>query len=125
MNNFEQDTIYEILSCPDSSLDSELDSRIFGLPLSLGESASNTEEYEYAFNILICLCSRKKAQVRANAVLGLAYLARTNGRLDKEIVLPILKEVWAKNTSNRGNILCAIDDINHYLHWNISVDKLS
>jgi hypothetical protein len=123
-NNFEKGIIEEILSCPDSVKDYDIDSRIFGLPLSLGENASNDEEYKYAFDILVSLCGRKNAQLRANAILGFACLARKNSKLNKDIVLPLVKKVWRQNGGCRGNIICAVEDINQFLQWDIDINDL-
>jgi len=118
------------LSCPDNEqIEDITDRRIFNLPLALGENAENDEEYEYAFNVLVSLSERKNAQIRANAILGFAFLARTNGKLDKDIVLPIIKKVWRQNdiqndTGKRGNIIAAVDDINQFLNWDINIDDL-
>ncbi len=53
------------------------------LPLSVGENHPN---WKTAQDICAQLSSHECSSVRANAVLGFAYLARTKGKLEKHIV---------------------------------------
>lgn len=122
-NCFDVKTISEILTSQDSVNNEDLDKRIFGLPLSLGEYAQNDIEYQYALENLILLSKRKNLLVRANSILGLEYLARTNGKLSKDIALPIIQTEWQINIENRATIETAIEDINHYLNWGLNTSQ--
>lgn len=57
------------------------------LPLSVGEYHPN---WKYAQDICVSLANHSNENIRANAALGLAYTARTKGKLEKHIVKPIL-----------------------------------
>jgi len=58
-------------------------------------------------------------RVRANAALGLAYIARTKGKLEKHLVKPLLVKELRENIENRWRIIDAITDINSYLGWHL------
>ncbi|MEY2831720.1 MAG: hypothetical protein RLZZ574_978, partial [Cyanobacteriota bacterium] len=57
------------------------------LPLAVGE---NFPDWKYAQDICLYLAEHSSDKVRANACLGLAYVARTKQRLEKYLVKPIL-----------------------------------
>ena len=62
------------------------------LPLAVGMNFP-----DWTFSQFICckLCENESDLIRANAVLGLAHIARTKGKLEKEIVKPyIINEVY-------------------------------
>nr|WP_246239680.1 hypothetical protein [Paenibacillus anseongense] len=86
------------------------------LPLSVGMYHPN---WKYAQDLCIKLSQHKDAALRANAILGLAYIARTNAQLEKYIVKPILIRELRENTEYQWRILDAIKDINLFLKWNI------
>lgn len=112
---FDYDEIDKILNMKSDSYE------LLILPLNLGECAENETEYNFTYDICLHLCKSDNADLRANALLGLAYLARTHGKLDKEIVFPIIKDEWLNNVNNRGRIEDCIDDINIFLKWNIDI----
>lgn len=86
------------------------------LPLSVGEYA---DKWKTAQNICVKLLEHEDAAVRANAALGLSYIARNHVILDQRIVKPyLLKE----NVEYRWRIMDAIEDINLFLKWHL-VDK--
>ena len=70
-------------------------------------------------NICTKLSNHEDARVRANAVLGLAYIARTKGILEKHIVKPIILRELRKNIEYQWRIIDAIDDINLFMKWGI------
>lgn len=86
------------------------------LPLSVGEYHYN---WKYAKNICVKLSNNEDARVRANAVLGFAYIARTKGMLEKPIVKPIVLRELRENKDYNWRIVDAIDDINIFMKWNI------
>ena len=87
------------------------------LPLSVGESEI---EWKNAQDICLTLLSCPDAEIRANAALGLAYIARTKKILDKRIVKPYLLKELRENTEYRWRIIDAINDINIFLGWNLA-----
>jgi hypothetical protein len=66
------------------------------------------------------LSSHPDEQVRANAVLGFGHLARTCGRLDEEVVRPII-EAGLRDASAvvRDHAGSAADDVTHFLGWRL------
>ena len=61
------------------------------LPLSIGEYA---QYWKRAQDICVKLMEHSNPAIRANAALGLAYIARNHRKLDKRIVKPyLLKEL--------------------------------
>ena len=90
------------------------------LPLRAGEYI---EQWKEAQDICLRLVDSPSAAIRANAILGLAYTARTKGRLDKRITKPYILRELRTNEEFRWRIEDAIDDINMFLKWNISKKK--
>lgn len=86
------------------------------LPLSVGMYHLN---WKYAQDLCVMLSNHENAALRANAILGLAYVARMNGLLEKHIVKPVLLKELRENTEYRWRILDAIEDINMFLKWKI------
>ncbi|WP_103667922.1 hypothetical protein [Pseudanabaena sp. BC1403] len=86
------------------------------LPLAVGESFP---DWKYAQNICLRLADHPSDKVRANACLGLAYVARTKQRLEKHLVKPILLRELRCQTEFRWRIEDAINDINHCLKWHL------
>ena len=86
------------------------------LPLSVGEYHSN---WKYAQQICVKLCEHEHASIRANAVLGFGYIARTKGCLEKHIVKPLILRELRSNPEHSGRIMDAISDINLYMDWQI------
>jgi hypothetical protein len=87
------------------------------LPLAVGESFP---DWKYAQNICLRLADHPSDKVRANACLGLAYVARTKQRLEKHLVKPILLRELRCQTESRWRVEDAINDINHYLKWHLA-----
>ncbi|GGI11572.1 hypothetical protein [Gottfriedia solisilvae] len=87
------------------------------LPLSLGMIHTN---WKFAQDICVMLSMNESALIRANAVLGFAYIARTNGKLEKHIIKPIVLKELRENHEYNWRIIDAIDDINLFMKWRIS-----
>ena len=87
------------------------------LPLAVGE---DFPDWKYAQDICLRLADHSSDKVRANACLGLAYVARTKRRLEKHLVKPILLRELRCQTEFRWRIEDAINDINHYLKWHLA-----
>ncbi|MNO54211.1 hypothetical protein D3C76_446770 [compost metagenome] len=87
------------------------------LPLSVGLYHHN---WRNAQNLCLELAQHEDAHVRANAVFGLAHIARTKGELDKRIVKPIVLKELRDNEEYRGTVIDAISDINKFLNWKLA-----
>jgi hypothetical protein len=86
------------------------------LSLSVG---SNFPDWKYAQNLCLRLAEHPSDKVRANACLGLAYIARTQQRLEKHLVKPILLRELRCQTEYRWRVEDAIQKINQYLGWRL------
>lgn len=111
LEEFTDEQIREILNKND------LD-ELISLPLSVGEYHIN---WKYAQDICAKLSDHENPIIRANSVLGLAYIARTNGKLEKHIVKPIVLKELRENQEFQWRIIDAIDDINLFMKWKIGV----
>ena len=87
------------------------------LPLSVG---FYWDDWKLAQNICIRLFVHHNTAVRANAVLGLSYIARNHGKLDKHIVKPYLLQELRQNETYRWRIINALQDINLFLGWHMA-----
>lgn len=86
------------------------------LSLGVGESYP---DWEYAQSVCLKLAKSKDPEIRANACLGFAYIARTKGKVDRGIVEPVLLQELKTQTENKWRIVDAIDDLNYHLKWNL------
>ncbi|MBE6846455.1 MAG: hypothetical protein E7508_12340 [Ruminococcus sp.] len=87
------------------------------LPLSVGEYSVNWKE---AQDVCIKLMEHHNPAIRANAALGLAYIARNQRMLDKRIVKPYLLKELRENVEFEWRIRDAIADINMFMGWNLA-----
>jgi hypothetical protein len=87
------------------------------LPLSVGENHPN---WKFAQDVCVQLSNHESSGVRANAVLGFAYIARTKGQLEKHIVKPIVLRELRENHEFNWRITDSIDDINLFMKWNMA-----
>lgn len=94
---------------------------ILKLPLSVG---MYHESWKEAQDICLLLMKHDEAAIRANAVLGLAYIARTKGKLDKRLVKPYLLKELRENKEFQWRIIDSIKDINLFLGWNLAKKSL-
>lgn len=86
------------------------------LPLSVGMFH---QDWRVAQNICLRVADHPNANVRANAVMGLAHTARTKGKLEKRLVKPVVLKELRENSAFRGTILDAIEDINMFMNWRL------
>ncbi|WP_072988297.1 hypothetical protein [Clostridium cavendishii] len=93
------------------------------LTLSLSVGQYN-KKWKYAQDVCVKLAEHEDSAVRANAVLGLAYIARTKGKLEKHIVKPIILRELSENVEFRWRIIDAIEDINVFMKWNLGKNAL-
>lgn len=87
------------------------------LPLSVGEYG---ESWKEAQDVCLKLIEHNNLAIRANAVLGLSYIARNHRMLDKRIVKPYLLKELRDNLEFEWRIRDAISDINMYMGWNLA-----
>jgi hypothetical protein len=87
------------------------------LSLALGE---HWPDWQYVQHVCLRLAEHADPMVRANACLGLAYVARTQGQLDKHLVKPVIIRELRTQTAYRWRIEDAIDDINAALDWKLA-----
>lgn len=91
------------------------------LPLRAGETMV---DWKQAQTICIKSFESEDYRVRANAALGLAYIARTKNQLEKHLVKPLLIKELRENNECRWRIVDAITDINNYLGWHMAEKTL-
>ncbi|MEH2159737.1 MAG: hypothetical protein V7K38_01530 [Nostoc sp.] len=91
------------------------------LPLALGE---HYPDWKYAQDVCLKLANHADDRIRANACLGLAYVARTQGKLEKHLVKPVILRELRSQTEWRWRIEDAIADINNYLGWRLAQARL-
>ena len=112
---FSDDEINQILESNDIDA-------LITLPLSIGENHHN---WKYAQDLCVRLSEHSDARVRANAILGLTYIARTKGKLEKFVVMPVVLRALDENKEFEWRIIDAIDDINLFMKWNIGRNALN
>lgn len=100
----------------DRILESNDINEMIRLPLSVGENHRN---WKYAQDICVKLSKHENANVRANAILGFSYIARTHGNLEKHIVKPIILNELRENKEFEWRIIDSINDINIFLKWDL------
>ncbi|MBQ6696483.1 MAG: hypothetical protein IJN16_07245 [Lachnospiraceae bacterium] len=87
------------------------------LPLSVGEYG---ESWKDAQDVCLRCMEHNNPAIRANAALGLAYIARNHRMLDKRIVKPYLLKELRENREFEWRIKDAISDINMFMGWNLA-----
>ncbi len=90
------------------------------LSLNIGEYA---KDWKSAQDICIKLMEHSNPAIRANAALGLAYIARNHRKLDKRIIKPYLLKELRENKQLNWRIRDAIEDINLFMEWNLASKK--
>ena len=87
------------------------------LPLRVGEYITY---WNAAQDICVRLMEHSNPAIRANAALGLSYIARNHGKLNKRIVKPYLLKELRENEEYNWLIRDAIEDINLFMGWNLA-----
>ena len=79
-------------------------------------------DFDWAENICIQLAEHPNFNVRGNAILGFSHLARVCGKLNENIVRPIIeKALNDQDEYVKGHAQDSVDDISHYLGWNFDL----
>ena len=86
------------------------------LPLSIGMYHMN---WKYAQDTCVKLSEHSDPRVRANAILGLAYVARTHKKLEKHIVKPVILRALKNDKEYEWRVKDAIEDINLFMNWDL------
>ena len=90
---------------------------ILTLPLEIG---MNHYDWKFAQDVCLQLAEHEDERIRANAILGLAYIARTKGKLSKHLVKPVILKELRRMENFKWRIEDAICDINLFLGWNLA-----
>lgn len=90
------------------------------LPLSLGEYCP---DWEFAQNICLKLANSENQNIKANAILGLSYVARNHLCLEEEQVKKAVYNVVRSklDLKNFCRVIEAADDIHIYMKWKIGI----
>lgn len=91
--------------------------QLAALPFIVGE---NYPDWKFAQTICVKLADNEHELIRANAIMGFGYIARTKGKLEKHIVKPLVLRELRQNIENKGQIIDAIGDINQFMGWKLA-----
>lgn len=81
----------------------------------------HSSDFDWAQAICVKLSGHEDFNVRGNAVLGFGHLARRFGKLEKDIVKPIIESAMLDpHEYVRTHANDAADDIRHFLRWRFS-----
>ena len=81
------------------------------------------DDWRYAQDLCVRLSSHPHFNVRANAVLGFAHIARVHRRLDRVVVQPIIQRALHDGDDYvREHAHSAVDDTGIYLKWSYDGD---
>ncbi|MDO4155575.1 MAG: hypothetical protein Q4D37_02205 [Oscillospiraceae bacterium] len=121
MNAFQIDKIASILKMGNNE---KSNPEILSVIYSLGRDAANMEEYHFAFESLLSIYKGATDNVRAYVILSYSLLAVSFKTLDRATVEPMILHEWnTANEKNKAIIQDAVEDINHILHWQLSLPK--
>jgi hypothetical protein len=91
------------------------------LPIDLG---FNHENWRFIQDICVRLSEHRDSWVRSNSLLGLSYAARFRGKVEKNVVKPVLlRALMDRDLRVAAVAQDAIDDINHLMKWRIGGAK--
>lgn len=91
-----------------------------GIIYSLGRDAQTPEEYDYAFRHLVALSASPSSYVHSMVILAFSLLAVFHGRLERQVVEPIIYQAWSKAQGMElQRIQEAVEDINERLDWGL------
>ena len=76
------------------------------------------EDQKYAEALCVRLSRHPHFNVRGNAVLGFGHIARVHGKLEENVVQPLIAAALKDQEEYvRGQAHSAKDDTEHFLHW--------
>lgn len=121
MNAFQIDKIASILKMGNNE---KFNPEILSVIYSLGRDAANMEEYHFALESLLSIYKGATDSVRTYVILACSLLAVSFKTLDRATVEPMILHEWnTANEKNKAIIQDAVEDINHILHWQLSLPK--
>lgn len=95
--------------------------RLITLPIDLG---FHHEDWRFIQDVCVRLSGHRDWRIRANALLGLSYAARFRGRVEKNIVKPVLLQALKDSSPEVVSTAHdAIEDINRLMGWRIGGAK--
>jgi hypothetical protein len=95
--------------------------RLVTLPIDLG---FHHENWRFIQDVCVRLSEHRDWRIRVNSLLGLSYAARFRGRVEKNIVKPVLlRALKDPNQDVAGTAQDAIEDINRLMGWRIGCAK--
>jgi len=95
--------------------------RLIRLPIDLG---FHHENWRFIQDVCIRLSDHREWRIRANSLLGLSYAARFRGRVEKNIVKPVLlRALKDEHPDVASTAADAIEDINRLMKWRIGGAK--
>lgn len=87
------------------------------IPIRLG---FNHENWRFIQDVCVRLSEHRDPQVRSNSLLGLSYAARFRGRVEKNVVKPVLlRGLKDPDAVVADTAQDAIEDINRLMGWRI------
>lgn len=91
------------------------------IPMKLGLCHDN---WRFTQEVSVRLAEHPDEDIRGNSMRGFAYTAMNHGKLEKNIVKPVLLRAL-KDSSDWVNSCAqdAIDDVNNYMGWRIGTAK--
>ena len=91
------------------------------IPIKLGFCHDN---WRFTQEVSVRLSEHPDETIRGNSMRGFAYTAMNHGKLEKNIVKPVLLRAL-KDSSDwvKGCAQDAIDDVNNYMGWRIGTAK--
>ena len=80
-----------------------------------------SDDLDWAQRLCVRLAAHPHFNVRGNAILGFAHLARRFGRLDRAAVEPLVLNALADSDAYvRGHADAAVDDLRQFLGWHLT-----
>ncbi len=102
----------------ESAIQRDDEEELLSIPIAVSLYEADAE---WAENICLSLSAHPDANVRGNAVPGFGHLARRFGKLNQEIVQPVIEK--ALNDPDdfvRSQAASAADDVVFFLKWKLS-----
>lgn len=84
------------------------------LSMSVGEYSA---DWKFAQGICLRLLQTDNSEIRANAILGLSYIARVHRMLDRKIVEPFIEKEIKTNRDYHERVQYAAEDIYLFMNW--------
>jgi hypothetical protein len=83
-------------------------------------------DFEFIQNTLVNFSKNKDENIRGIAILGFGHIARLYGKIDKDVVMPIVQN-GLRDISEivKGQSTAALDDINFFTEWWLFLVKLT